>query len=41
MTNVIPFITPKRVFSDTRRVVPNPLKGASNENEIKAGARRI
>jgi hypothetical protein len=34
-------MTPKGVFSDTRRVVPNPLKGASNENDIKAGARRI
>jgi hypothetical protein len=41
MTNIITLITPKGIFSNTRRVVPDPLKGASNENEIKAGARLI
>jgi hypothetical protein len=39
MTNIIALITPKGVFSYTRRIVPNPLKGASNENQIKAEAR--
>jgi hypothetical protein len=41
MANIITLIPPKGLFSNIRRIVPNPLKGASNENEIKSGARRI
>jgi hypothetical protein len=36
MTNIIALIAPKGLLSNIRRVVPNALKGASNENEIKA-----
>ena len=35
MTNIIASIPPERVFSDSRRVISDPFKGAGNDNEVK------
>jgi hypothetical protein len=41
MTNVIAFITPKRVFSDTRRVVPNPRYLTNTPELMTAAGERL
>ena len=34
MTNVGGLVTPERILSDIRRMIPDPLKGASNEDKV-------
>jgi hypothetical protein len=35
MTNIYGLIAPKRILGDIRGVVPNPLKGASNNYKVQ------
>jgi hypothetical protein len=35
MTNIIALITPKRLFCNSRRVIPDSFEGSSDENEVK------
>jgi hypothetical protein len=34
MTNVGGLIAPEGILSDVRRMIPDPLKGASNEDKV-------
>jgi hypothetical protein len=34
MTNVGGLVTPERILSDIRRMIADPLKGASNEDKV-------
>jgi hypothetical protein len=34
MTNVGGLVTPERILSDIRGMIPDPLKGASNEDKV-------
>jgi hypothetical protein len=34
MTNICGLVTPERVLSDVRTMIPNTLKGASDENKV-------
>jgi hypothetical protein len=34
MTNVSGLVTPERILSDIRRMIRDPLKGASNEDKV-------
>ena len=39
-SHIIALITPKRLFSNSRRVIPNSFEGPSDENEVKVRLRR-
>ena len=34
MTNVGGLVAPERILRDIRRMIPDPLKGASNEDKV-------
>ena len=41
MTNVYGFIAPERILGDIRGMVPDPLKGVSNEDQFQATRHKL
>ncbi len=41
MTNVYGFIAPERILGDVCGMVPNPLKGASNEDQVQVTRHKL
>jgi hypothetical protein len=41
MTNVRGLIAPERILSDIRSMIPDPLKGASNEDKVYATGHKL